>query len=145
MKKLNLFYLFLFVSFLLFNCNNAQPADSENSPQSCIEKIIAEDEKFGKIRNHACEKQSLTQTVNDYTTALEGLNFSGCPDDFSNAFKSHIEAWKAVVPVTDKYPDLRGEMHDVFEIIEGGSDSMEFKALVADVWATWEDVEKAMN
>lgn len=149
MKNHNLLFPAFLFTFLLFNCNNSQPADSsgdsQNPDQTCIEKIIAEDEKFGKIRNHACENQSLSQTVIDYTTALEGLDFSECPEAFSNAFKGHIEAWRAVIPATDKYPDLRGEMHDVFEIIETGADSTEFKALVAEVWATWGNVEKAMT
>jgi hypothetical protein len=34
-------------------------------------------------------------------------------------------------------------MHDVFAIIEAGKDSTAFKALVADIWATWAQVEAA--
>ena len=43
--------------------------------------------------------------------------------------------------VTDQYPNLRGEMHDLFDIIEKGKDSGAFKTHLKAIWDTWENVE----
>jgi hypothetical protein len=53
-----------------------------------------------------------------------------------------MEAWKMVTKVTDKYPLLRGELHDIFAELEKSKDSTEFNDLVKQVWNTWKKVEE---
>ena len=122
------------------------PGEEVNLPESsCIEKIIAADSQLGKIRNHACEKQSLSLTISEYIAALKKLDYSGCPEAFVKAFNRHQQAWLDMIPVTDKYPELRGEMHDLFDIIERASDAETFKIRLKGIWDTWAEVEAAMK
>lgn len=136
--------LSLLMSSVLVSCNYSNDKVKVDSPKDCIAKIIAEDEKLGSERNHACEKKSLEETILDYVSKLEALDFDNCPSKFTSAFKSHIEAWKLTIPIVRNHSELRGEMHDIFKVIESTADSIEFKNAVDQVWATWGDVEKAM-
>ena len=111
----------------------------------CVERIFEKDSILGSIRNHASENVSLSQTINDYTEALESLDYTNCPDKFVSSFHDHIDAWKKVTKVTDDYPLLRGELHDIFEELEKSKDSTEFKSLVKQVWDTWYLVEASVK
>ena len=115
-----------------------------NSRQ-CIDQIIAQDDSLGKVRNHACERISLAQTIREYTDAMGQFDYQNCPADFTIAFKKHREAWVALIPIVEKYPDMRGEMHTLFEILENGAHAAAFKLLVKAVWDTWGEVEEAMQ
>ncbi|MDX1684205.1 MAG: hypothetical protein R3275_03155, partial [Saprospiraceae bacterium] len=42
---------------------------------SCMNYILEQDEILGEKRNHACEKISLSQTIEEYVQALESLNY----------------------------------------------------------------------
>lgn len=116
----------------------------EQAEQACIEHIIAMDDSLGKVRNHACETISLSQTIVDYVQGMNDLDFGSCPKEFTQAFTNHKNAWLRTLKVTDGYPDLRGEMHDLFDAIEAGPDSSDFKPLVKSIWDTWGEVEAAM-
>lgn len=100
---------------------------------------------MGKARNHACETISLSETIRQYADAMGKINYRNCPEDFSAAFGRHQKAWLALLPVTDQYPNLRGEMHDLFAQIEAGDHAEQFKPLVKTVWDTWAEVEAAMK
>ena len=113
--------------------------------QACIERIIALDDSLGGVRNHACETISLTETIRQYTDAMGRFDYSDCPDAFTKAIQKHRKAWLALVHLVDQYPDLRGEMHDLFEQLENGRDSATFKPLLKTVWDTWGEVERAMD
>ncbi|WP_155958842.1 hypothetical protein [Flavobacterium limnosediminis] len=108
----------------------------------CISRVIAIDDSLGKIRNRECENLSLSQTIANYTKGMAAIDTKGCPEAFSKAYRSHKDAWNAVLPVTDTYPDLRGEMHVLFKELERSKDSVEFKKLQADIWTTWGEVER---
>ena len=129
---------------VFLGCGVSSNSDQKSS-KVCVESIIKKDSELGKVRNHACEKLSLSETIIEYTTALKQLDFSACEKEFEVAFSSHINAWENAVSITDKYPMLRGEMHDLFDKIELTSDSTEFKSLVASIWSTWGEVESAMG
>ena len=60
-------------------------------------------------------------------------------------FEKHREAWLALLPVTDQYPDLRGEMHVLFKQLESGRHAESFKPLVKTVWDTWAEIEAVMQ
>jgi hypothetical protein len=119
------------------------PLLAEQNP--FISAIIAQDDSLGVVRNHACETIPLAQTIRDYTEALAGLDYSDCPENFTSAFASHRQAWEQLIPFAEQYPDLRGEMHDLFDQLEKGPDAERFKPLVERIWETWREVEKAME
>lgn len=47
--------------------------------------------------------------------------------------------------VTDHYPELRGEMHDLFDIMAVGEHKQEFETRLAAIWDSWKEVEEAMG
>ena len=109
----------------------------------CVAYVLAQDDSLGAIRNHACETISLAETIRNYTDGLEHINYNGCPAEFKEAFKAHWEAWRQMIPLVEKYPNLRGEMHDLFDVLEEGEHADEFKPLLQAIWDTWGEVEKA--
>lgn len=113
--------------------------------KDCITHVIAIDDTIGKARNHNCETISLSETIRIYISEIDKIDFSDCPSNFKQAFDSHKEAWSKMITITDKYPDLRGEMHDLFKVLEGGENKKEFKILLDSIWSTWGEVEKAMG
>lgn len=117
----------------------------QKTENDCIKHVIATDSNFGKIRNHACEQQSLSETIEEYANNLNKIDFSNCPKSFTKAFHEHIKTWEALLPIVKKHPNLRGEMHDLFKIIEKGNDAEVFKKLVQDIWSTWAIIEQEME
>ena len=143
---------FLFTCFWLFSCNPSvsEQQDSSVLPDSlktaqCIKEVFALDDSLGSVRNHACESIPLSETIINYTTALKSLNYQQCPKAFAQAFNTHWKAWDEMIPVVNKYPDLRGEMHDLFDQIEKGPDSSTFKIKLKAIWDTWAIVEQSSN
>ncbi|MFN0014901.1 MAG: YybH family protein [Saprospiraceae bacterium] len=108
----------------------------------CMGDALALDDSLGRVRNHACKTISLSQTIRQYATAIEKIGV-GCPDAFAAGFKKHAAAWIALLPVTDRHPDLRGEMHLLFKQLESGQGGEVFKSLVKTVWDTWAEIEAA--
>ena len=110
-----------------------------------MDAVIEADANLGSLRNHACETTSLSLTIQSYTNGLEALDYSSCPPDFEEGFRLHIQAWKDLIPLVTPYDSLRGEMHDLFAIIEQQPDSIRFIDGVDEVWSTWALIEKAME
>ncbi len=121
--------------------DNDELSGSSGNEYACIKYILETDSALGEIRNHNSKNISLSRSITEYTNVLLALNYSECPAEFSNAFKAHIQAWTDVKRITDNYPALRGELHDIFNSIEKTRDSVEFKALVKNIWDTWTLVE----
>ncbi|NNF32653.1 MAG: hypothetical protein HKN68_01000 [Saprospiraceae bacterium] len=127
----------------LLSCKGgAKEKPSGNKGEDCIRTVLSKDTSLGSKRNNECKEVSLSTTIDRYVISLSGLDYSECPNLFTEAFKSHIDAWVNMKQVTDSFPNLRGELHDLFDQIEGSKDSIVFKKLLADVWSTWEIVEK---
>ncbi|WP_369993918.1 hypothetical protein [Winogradskyella sp.] len=138
--------IFIYTAFcvgIFFSCQNNQKANTNVSNADCIENVLAKDGELGKTRNHECEKIALHKTINNYVEGMRNLNFSGCPEKFSQAFKEHIAAWDNMGEFTKRHSDLRGEMHVLFDSIKKRSDSTTFKPLLKAIWDTWADVEAA--
>ena len=147
-KSLNLMLLVSLVFFSACTGTGSEKSSTgtkENKAKQCMEKALAFDEEAGKKRNHACEKVSLSQTIKDYIKTLEEIDYSDCTAEFEAAFKDHMKAWESILTITDNYPDLRGELHDLFEQIGEGPDGEAFKKLVEGIWDTWEVVEAQMK
>jgi len=139
----------LILIFLTLACNNVGKKNGKTKLESvyiktaeCIESILQRDSELGKIRNHSSEQLSLSETIDDYTNSLKSLDYKNCPDKFTIAFHNHIEAWLDVKKVSDKYPELRGELHVIFAELEKKKDSLEFKLLETRISDTWNIVEE---
>lgn len=149
MKYASTFYLFILIGLFLAckEPNAKQPTKNAvvDLTKACLDRVMAQDDSLGKARNHACETISLSETIKQYVSGLENIDYSNCPEAFVNAFKAHREAWTAMMEVTDKYPDLRGEMHDLFDELEKSEDADTFKSLLKPIWDTWALVEKEIN
>lgn len=132
---------------LTLSCKSATTPHREPgaNAQTCMEKVIAEDSHYGDIRNHDCETVSLSEAISNYVAAIDNYNFQDCPAAFRKAFKKHQKSWSDILEVTRHYPELRGEMHDLFKILETGAHAEAHKALVANIFSTWAEVEQAMN
>ena len=113
--------------------------------KNCIDKIIKIDDSLGKIRNHECEKISLSQTITNYANSLNNLDFNDCPQHFKIAFKNHEQAWRNMISLTNNYSEIRGEMHNLFNQIEASKDSATFKPLLKNIWDTWSVIEKEIE
>ena len=138
---------FYFLMWFIISCNQSATKEQQETKgptaaeQQCIQNVIALDDSLGTIRNHACETISLSETIEHYAAAMEKINYEDCPEEFAVAFVKHRQAWMAMTAVTDKYSDLRGEMHTLFDQIEKGKDSTLFKPLLKNIWDTWGAVE----
>lgn len=134
---------------LLIACNKTYKTTKDASVKNvdlqkdCMTYILKQDDSLGTIRNHNCEKISLSNTIKTYVNSVNNLNFNNCAPKFEQAFKGHMGAWTKMQQVTDNYPNLRGELHDLFDAIEQSKDSTTFKLLLKNIWETWEVVENA--
>lgn len=144
-NNISFWKLISLLAFLSFSaCGN--PPNSVNLERTndeyktCIEYILAADDSLGKMRNHACEEFSLSKTIEDYTASLRALDWNACPIEFTSSFEAHIKAWENMTPVTNNYDSLRGEMHDLFDIIAVSSDSTLFNERLDHIWSTWDSI-----
>ena len=144
MPNLYLMFRVATIIFIIycFGCKSDNPNLGKSSNDDCIERILAEDSRLGTKRNHECERIPLDQTIQLYIDSLLRLDFNGCPENFKSAFLHHIEAWNNMIPITRSHGELRGEMHDLFDIISSDQDSTEFKVRLKSIWDTWGEVEK---
>ncbi len=143
-------YLLILISFLLLLAckgNEEKPNTSdlkiETDKTNCVNEIFKRDSLFGEIRNHSSEKISLSKTITIYSKNLKSLDYSNCPEEFKLAFHKHNEAWLDFRKVSNKYPLLRGELHDIFTKIEKSEDSTEFKSCLKQILETWKLVEES--
>ena len=133
------------MSVSLLMCNSSKSKSVVRSESECIKTVIKIDDSLGTVRNHACETISLSETIHNYTYSIEQIDFTYCPKDFETAFKTHAEAWKNMTVLTDKYPNLRSEMHVLFDSIAQGKDSLQFKPLLDEIWSSWSVIEDIMK
>lgn len=133
---------------VLFSCKDTRASDSASSSEEpyaeAIRAVFAEDDKAAAIRNHACEDTTLAETVRQYVAAIDAMDFSRCPADFTSAFKSHRDAWANTIPFFHSFDTLRGEMHELFAVIENMSpgQKVELVKISRPIGDTWVEVEK---
>ena len=133
----------------LLGCNN-QPSNEKRAVEptvtqgkSCIDSVMKQDSLLGEKRNTDSRQVPLSQAIRDYTVGIENINFASCPPAFTTAFQKHKEAWTAMTTVTDQYPAIRGELHELFQQLEKSNHAAEFKQHLRAVNDTWTAVEKA--
>lgn len=142
MKKLGILY----IAFILLGCNGTTKKENTStstmSTKDCVKQIFEKDSVFGHIRNYDSEKGSLTEAINNYVKNAKTLDFSNCPEGFEAAFQKHVDAWRDFRKVSDKHPTLRGELHEVFAVIEKTEDSTVFKSSLKQIFDTWTEVKE---
>lgn len=109
--------------------------------KNCVEVVLEADEELGTNRNEVSLVLSLDEAIDVYVSGTSKLDFSDCPKEFEVAFRGHIEAWKQMQNFTRNYPDLRGEMHDLFDQLAVSKDSVRFRELESEIWQSWARVE----
>lgn len=137
---------FLVGSALPAGCSaTGPPAPDESAARyhAAMQAVLERDEALGEVRNHASETAPVADAIRGYTASLERLDFSGTPEAFERAFRAHREAWEGTLPFFERYSDLRGELHDVFDAIQARDSTME--RVVRPIWSTWGDVEAAVR
>jgi len=122
----------------------SRPATSQESDYvTAIHDVLSVDGELGMLRNRGTETESIVSSIRAYVAGIDGTDFSGCPEDFTEAFRWHRDAWEKSMAFFERFPSLRGEMHDVFEAIrsEGGETQTELERVEALIWDSWAEVE----
>ena len=98
---------------------------------------------IAKQRDHIPEKDNLAIAVRTYVLGLDNIDFSDCPKEFTAAYKKHRDAWNDSVAFFEKHDSLRGEMHDLFDLIRkmDSPDREEINRHNDAIMSTWRDVE----
>ena|SRR5687768_6609820 len=137
-------YTLTFAIVGLFACteNKKEAGKNNQAEKRCMDNAIRQDSILASVRNESTRHKSLSQTINEYITGLDSIALSSCPVKFAKALKKHIKAWKSLLPITDTYTDLRGEMHVLFDQIKRSADSSIFNEKEKQIWSTWGEVEK---
>lgn len=133
------------IMLLLVSCNSNSRTIINREEKKCVQKVLTIDDSLGKIRNHETEKISLSRAIENYTNELRKISFEKCPGDFKSAFDDHIQAWKNITRITDKYSTKRGEMHVLLDEIEQSKDSVQFNKLMQEIWNTWKEIENSIE
>ncbi|MGH1362186.1 MAG: hypothetical protein ACRBF0_01435 [Calditrichia bacterium] len=154
-SRLNNYPFTFLLVFILLICGceskkseTQKETSEESSYTAAIKMVLEKDSALGAIRNNAPKDTTLAQTVRNYSKALRQIDFSKCPQEFTSAFKAHIESWEASIEFLETYPALRGELHEAFDSIRsrGEADSIALAAIEKPIWDTWkiaEDFAKA--
>jgi hypothetical protein len=140
----------LLAVFLLVvtGCGGDRPRSDRRASETvdevtAIYDVLAIDSELGIIRNSATETKPLAIAIREYVAALDSLDFSACPEDFTEAFRYHRNAWEESIPFFEEFADLRGEMHELFDQIRSRDvetrDALE-RAEVP-IWDSWREVE----
>ncbi len=105
--------------------------------------MLVEDDRLGDQRNHAPESTPIDEAVRAYADALESLDYAGCPEPFVAAFRAHVAAWRATLPLLRRHAERRSEMRALFKAISAKPAGEELPAYEVVIWKTWAEVERA--
>ena len=103
---------------LVLTCTTLWAQAKGKDAAFCMDEIMKGDAEFGKARNHDPESMPIHQAIATYVENIRSMDYSNCPTEFTKLFHAHIDAWQELVPHTEPFAELRGEMHDVFDQIE---------------------------
>lgn len=116
-------------------------------PAAAMARVLEEDAQLGATRNHASETGPIAEAIRRYVAGLDALDVSDCPEAFVHALGRHRSAWEQSVAFFEQFPELRGELHDVFEMIRTRDEasSAGLEAAEAGIWSTWAEVEAVVE
>lgn len=118
-------------------------ASQSGDYMTAIHDVLSIDSELGIVRNEATRTRSLATAIGDYVASIDTVDFSGCPADFTEAFRAHRNAWEESIRFFERFPDLRGEMHELFEEIRSQSIELrdDLERTEVPIWDTWSEVE----
>jgi hypothetical protein len=136
----------LVACLLLAACATSAPSNS-SSAAAAIRAVLEEDTRLGGVRNHAPEAMPLAEAVGAYVRGLDAIDFGECPADFTAAFERHRDAWQESIRYFEEYPEMRGELHDLFDRIRGVSTDarMRIESIEQNLRGTWAEVEATVD
>ena len=136
----------LVACLVLAACASSIPSKSSRAA-AAIRAVLEEDTRLGGVRNHAPESMPLAEAVGAYVRSLDAIDFGECPADFTAAFERHRDAWQESIPYLEEYPELRGEIHDLFDEIRAVSADarMRIESIEKGIWDTWAEVEATVE
>lgn len=122
----------------------AQP--SAEQARASIEAVLRADAAAGAARNQGPRFSPPAEVVARYADAIAGLDLRDAPADFQTAWRSHVEAWRATLPLLERHSQERDEMHALFArwLSDASPIRAEFQPLHDRIWSTWADVERAV-
>jgi len=82
-----------------------------------IERVIAYDKSLSDATKDT--EEDMLGTVRSYVMALRRIDFSGCPDDFRQAYLKHIHAWDKMIPALEQTQLHKMESESIGAFIEG--------------------------
>jgi len=137
---------------LAYSCQNlnqesvkqsAGASPSGENYTEAIKAILSQDEQLGAIRNHASEDTSLAVGIRQYVDGLDRLDFSACPEDFTQTFRQHRDAWVATIGFFERFDNERGELHEIWEVINQGDKDQkaEFEKISRPITDSWTEIE----
>jgi len=118
-------------------------AGPDATADACVQRVLTADDVLGRSRNHTPESAPIHEAVRAYTDALEAIDFAGCPTAFVEAYRAHVAAWRASLPLLRRHAARRGEMHELFKAIGTDPAGLDLPAYEAVIWKTWAEVERA--
>ena len=148
MRRIDRFRAVLAIAVILAACTETSVRVSPAPDYAeAIRAVIEQDHQLGTARNNASNNAPIARAVAKYVAGLDALDLHRCPADFVVALKRHRDAWHDSIEFFDQYAELRGELHDVFDAIraKGETHRTMLAAIEADLWGTWEEVEKVMD
>ena len=67
-----------------------------------IERVLVE---ASNITNNL---ELTSKSVQFYIEHMDSIDLSGCPDDFQNAYRTHIRAWRSFYPIVKELEEFSG-------------------------------------
>ena len=118
-----------------------------NMHNDAIKKVLEADRSLHSsisaeagLKDVAWDQSGITSR---YVQALRAIDLSGCPEDFRDAFKAHIQAWAGYEKVARSYGGFRGFFKGFFT---GGGSAVaavsEGADAQAEIESTWREVER---
>jgi hypothetical protein len=135
--------LALVAASLSTGCSAPAAPGLEATADACVQRVLAADDVLGSSRNFAPELAPIHEAVRAYADALEDLDYAGCPTAFVEAYRAHVAAWRASMPLLRRHAARRGEMHELFKAIANDPEGQDLPAYEAVIWKTWAEVERA--
>ncbi len=127
--------------------SESRSTDQPSAARRAMMQVMEIDRVLAAQRDEMPESLPVADAVASYVSGLAAINFDECPDDFTDAYRRHRQAWEESIPFLKEHPQLRGEMHGLFDEIRqmDKSISEQLDRHLQAIGESWSDVETAMS
>ncbi|GAB5400162.1 MAG: hypothetical protein Aureis2KO_17470 [Aureisphaera sp.] len=138
--------LFFAVITAIKKCENPVPKELQpermDKPQACIHGALQAKAMLYAIYGNRTTKAPLSVAISSYINELEKIErLPSCPMPFKVTFKQYVTSWKSLIPIVEKYPEMRGSMRELLKELEQSPDSTAIKNRMRIIEANWRNVE----